>query len=196
MKRSITAALLSALLAVPAMPQQQSPPAPESATAATPKGVVKFSTTRQLVVVDVTAKDKSGNAMSGLKPSDFTIMEDGKKQEISVFEYQELEETLAARPSPCPPSSQAQAIEAPVRPAGEIAHRQPDRTSRKPGEVKYKDRRLLVMFFDMTSMPIQDQVRAQTAAKKFLTTQMQPERPDGDHDLQHRSESAAGFHRR
>ncbi len=42
----------------------------------------------------------------------------------------------------------------------------------KPGEVKYKDRRLLVMFFDMTSMPIQDQIRAQTAAQKFLKTQM------------------------
>ncbi len=44
----------------------------------------------------------------------------------------------------------------------------------KPGEVKYKDRRLLVMFFDMTSMPIQDQIRAQTAAQKFLKTQMTP----------------------
>src|SRR6185437_9744157 len=32
----------------------------------------------------------------------------------------------------------------------------------------------LVMFFDMTSMPIQDQFRAQTAAVKFLKTQMTP----------------------
>ena len=30
----------------------------------------------------------------------------------------------------------------------------------------------MVMFFDMTSMPIQDQMRAQTAAKKFIKTQM------------------------
>jgi hypothetical protein len=30
------------------------------------------------------------------------------------------------------------------------------------------------MFFDMTSMPIQDQIRAQTAAQKFLKTQMTP----------------------
>ena len=44
----------------------------------------------------------------------------------------------------------------------------------KPGEVKYKDRRLMVMFFDMTCMPIQDQIRAQTAALKFLKTQMTP----------------------
>jgi VWFA-related protein len=42
----------------------------------------------------------------------------------------------------------------------------------KPGDIKYRDKRLLVMFFDMTSMPIQDQMRAQAAALKFLNTQM------------------------
>jgi len=174
MKRSITATLLAALLAAPATPQQQSLPAPESATAATPKGVVKFSTTRQLVVVDVTAKDKSGNALRGLKPTDFTLLEDGKKQEITVFEYQELEETLAAplQPVPAITKTEPKSIEAPSGPpvksltANQIA-------PAKAGEVKYKDRRLLVMFFDMTSMPVQDQVRAQAAAKKFVATQMQ-----------------------
>jgi len=42
----------------------------------------------------------------------------------------------------------------------------------KPGEIKYKDRRLLVMFFDLTGMPIQDQMRSQNAALKFMQTQM------------------------
>ena len=40
--------------------------------------------------------------------------------------------------------------------------------------MKYQDRRLLVMFFDMTSMPIQDQIRAQTSALKFIKSQMTP----------------------
>jgi len=44
----------------------------------------------------------------------------------------------------------------------------------KPGDLKYRNRRLMVMFFDMTSMPIQDQKRAQEAALKFLRTQMNP----------------------
>ena len=44
----------------------------------------------------------------------------------------------------------------------------------RPGDLKYRNRRLMVMFFDMTSMPIQDQMRAQTAALKFLQTQMKP----------------------
>src|SRR5213075_2391339 len=42
----------------------------------------------------------------------------------------------------------------------------------KPGDIKYKDKRLMVMFFDMTSMPIADQIRSQTAAEKFIKTQM------------------------
>jgi VWFA-related protein len=173
MKRSITATLLSVTLALPALPQQAAAPA-QQPEAAAPKGVTKFSTTRQLVVVDVTAKDKQGNPIRGLKPTDFTLLEDGRKQDISIFEYQELEETVAPEPKPAPSikGSEAKPIEAASTPpvksltANQIA-------PSKPGEVKYKDRRLLVMFFDMTSMPIQDQVRAQTAAKKFISTQME-----------------------
>src|SRR5438270_2178517 len=130
--------------------------------------VTRFEASAQLVVVDVTAKDKSGTPIKGLKASDFTITEDGKKQDIKVFEYQELEETVMPEPrlQPRPPAPKAP--EAPVvksLTANQIA-------PAKPGEVKYKDRRLLVMFFDMTSMPVQDQIRAQTAAQKFLKTQM------------------------
>src|SRR3954452_6141570 len=106
MKRSITATLLSVILVLPALPQQAPPP--QSPTAAVAKGVTKFSTTRQLVVVDVTAKDKNGNAIKGLKPTDFTLQEDGKKQEITVFEYQELEENVAAEPKPVPAIKKAE----------------------------------------------------------------------------------------
>src|ERR1035437_7993873 len=42
----------------------------------------------------------------------------------------------------------------------------------KPGEIKYKDRRLLVLYFDMTSMPLQDQIRAQENAMRFVRTDM------------------------
>ena len=98
----------------------------------------------------------------------------------------------AAAPAPAPKTPDAPAT--PAAPvvksvtANQIA-------PSKPGEVKYKDRRLLVMFFDMTSMPIQDQIRAQTAAQKFLKTQMTPSDLMADHDLFERPESPAGFHR-
>src|ERR1022692_2330406 len=165
MIRATIATLLSGLLVVSA----QTPPPP-----AAPKGVVKFGATTQLVVVDVTVKDKSGNPIKGLKPADFNITEDGKKQDIKIFTYQELDETAAApQPVPARPPVPAAAPKTPDAPATPAAPVVKSVTANqiapsKPGEVKYKDRRLLVMFFDMTSMPIQDQIRAQTAAEKFL----------------------------
>src|ERR1017187_168164 len=163
--RATIATLLSGLLVVSA----QTPPP------AAPKGVVKFGATTQLVVVDVTVKDKSGNPIKGLKPADFNITEDGKKQDIKIFTYQELEETVTPEPVP----AKAPERKAPDAPATPLAPVMKALTANqiapsRPGEVKYKDRRLLVMFFDMTSMPIQDQIRAQTAAQKFLKTQMTP----------------------
>jgi VWFA-related protein len=43
-----------------------------------------------------------------------------------------------------------------------------------PGEVAHRDKRLLVIYFDMTSMPQGDQLRALSAAQKFIKSQMSP----------------------
>jgi VWFA-related protein len=169
--RPIIATILSAALALPALPQQQ----PNQALSTKNPTIIK--TTTQLVVVDVTLKDKDGKPAKGLKASDFIVSEDGKKQDLKVFEYQELEETIA--PPPPVPAKIVQTAKADDKPAGPATPPVKSVTANqiapaKQGEVKYRDRRLLVMFFDMTSMPINDQIRAQTAAKKFISTQMQP----------------------
>ncbi len=57
-----------------------------------------ISTTTQLVVEDVLIKSKDGKPVLGLKPSDFTITEDGKPQKISIFEFQTLEDESSTRP--------------------------------------------------------------------------------------------------
>jgi len=155
------------LLAVSA---QQGVPQGGSNSTGLPRGTVTFSTTRQLVVEDVIVKSQNGKPVDNLKASDFVVTEDGKPQQISVFEFQKLSEEAVPVP---PPALQkrtevAVAAAAPaVKPltAVEIA-------PEKPGDLKYRDKRLMVMFFDMTSMPIQDQMRAQAAALKFLNTQM------------------------
>jgi VWFA-related protein len=121
---------------------------------------VKFEATTQLVVVNISAKDKSGEAMIGLKASDFTVTEDGKPQQIRVFEYQKLEDTvLAAGGWQTTKSDRLPHVTTQIAPA-------------KPGEVKYKDSRLLVLFFDQAGMPVADQIRAQQAALKFLDARM------------------------
>ena len=45
-------------------------------------------------------------------------------------------------------------------------------TPEAPGNLRYKDRRLLALYFDMTAMPPADQLRALAAAEKFIRTQM------------------------
>jgi VWFA-related protein len=120
----------------------------------------KISTTTQLVIVNVSAKDKSGNPIDGLKATDFTVTEDGKVQQLQVFEYQHLED--AALP----------AVELKSREAGAKPLVATGIAPAKSGEVKYKDRRLLVLFFDQAGMPVADQIRAQQAALRFVNGQM------------------------
>jgi len=124
----------------------------------------KFTTTTNLVVVDVTVEDRSGKPVAGLKKEDFTVLEDGKPQAIAIFDFQQLSSTPLP---PAPPPLARSLFVAPDKPVEEPAIRPPE-----PGEIKYQDRRLLVLFFDFTSMPPADQIRAQEAALKFLAEQM------------------------
>jgi len=147
--------------------------------AQTPKEPVKFTVTTQLVTINLTAKDKDGNRITGLKPGDFILSEDGKKQKIAICEYQKLDNTpvvqvgqaLPPVNSANPASTVGQAL-SPANPAAPPATPTTTIAAGKPGEIKYKDRRLLVLYFDMTSMPLQDQIRAQENAMRFVRTDM------------------------
>jgi hypothetical protein len=48
------------------------------------------------VLVNVVAHDKKGNLVRDLRKSDFTLFEDGKKQEISTFDFENVDELAAA----------------------------------------------------------------------------------------------------
>ena len=159
--RSITAGLL--VWAMVFAGQQPAPrPQPAPPPAAAPKGPVKFTANTQLVIEDVILKDKSGQPITNLTAKDFAVIEDGKPQDVKICEFQKLEEkpavTIADEPQTKTETvkTEAKKDDAPKVTATAIA-------PEKPGDIKYRDKRLLVMFFDMTSMPIQDQMRAQTA---------------------------------
>lgn len=123
-----------------------------------------FSVTRQLKIETVLVKDKNGNPVENLTAKDFTVTEDGTAQEIKFFEYQRLEEIIKDA-EPLPPIGAPKYFEKlpHTQIAGEV-----------PGKTSYKDHRLLVLYFDMTSMPPQDQLRALDAAQKFIRKQMTP----------------------
>jgi VWFA-related protein len=127
-------------------------------------GVV-FRATTNLVILDVFVRDRSGKEITGLTKEDFTVLEDGKPQVISVFEFQQLDAPQEA-PEIRPPAPAAPAPATPARPQViNIA---------APGKIQYRDRRLLVLLFDYSSMPAADQIRAQNSALKFLEQQMRP----------------------
>jgi len=129
-----------------------------------PQPTVRISTSVNLVVVDVTVKDKSGKAIEGLKASDFTLLEDGKPQKILVFEPQKL--SIEPAP-PEPPPTLGDKDDLPDEPKTAIS-------TQSPGKVQYQDKRLMVLFFDFSSMAMPEQLRAQEAALKFLDTQITP----------------------
>ncbi|MGH9674590.1 MAG: VWA domain-containing protein, partial [Bryobacteraceae bacterium] len=119
-----------------------------------------FRTTTNLVVVDVFVRDRSGKGIPNLKKEDFVVLEDGKPQQITIFDFQRLD---GVAPPP-----------APAEPARTTPTPQQMITSASPGKVQYRDRRLIVLFFDMSAMPPADQIRAQKAALKFIGEQMTP----------------------
>ena len=162
--RAILVTFLVWVLLAPAQQSQQQQQQQQNGALIPTGGRATISTTVQLVVVDITVKDKDGKPFEGLTQKDFTVTEDGKPQDIRVFKFQRLEEEVAEEPAIAPKPA---APEAPPTPAVKAITANQIAPSR-PGEVKYQDRRLLVMFFDLTSMPIQDQIRAQTAAQQFL----------------------------
>lgn len=124
----------------------------------------KITVDTNLVIVNVEVRDNSGKAVENLKADDFTVLEDGKPQKIGVFEFQRLE---TERPVPSRPSLQPRAGEPKPLPKRDI-------TPSSAGQVRYKDRRLMVLFFDLSSMPQADQIRARNAALKFIDEQMTP----------------------
>jgi len=52
--------------------------------------VIRFETSASLVVINVTVRDKSGKPVAALKKEGFRVLEDGKPQTLTIFEFQSL----------------------------------------------------------------------------------------------------------
>src|SRR5580693_6112051 len=115
-----------------------------------------------LVLVNVTVRDKNGKFVEGLKPEDFTILEDNKQQKILSFDVENVDAVPAldvAQAKALPESAPAQ--KAPV-------------TSPSNSAAQYKDRRLIVLFFDLSAMEPDEIDHAVTSAEHYVDTQMAP----------------------
>ncbi len=126
----------------------------------TPQGGFVLKTNADLVLTNVVARDaKTGELVTGLKQSDFKIYENGKEQQIDTFDFESVEMAT--------PLKEATVSGLAAGPTGSKAV-----VVAKPEELR--NHRLIVMFFDLTSMQPEDLERSVDAAQLFLKTKMQP----------------------
>jgi len=156
MLRLIPSLLLIATISAGAQTigQNTTPGAPQTYT---------LSVRSQLVVETVVVKDKQGKPIEGLTAKDFTVTEDGVAQKVRYCEYQTLPSTPIVEPPQAPQDEDIKLYKRLTR--TQIA---PEPT----GEAHYKDHRLLALYFDMSAMRPGDQLRALSAAEKFVRTQI------------------------
>jgi VWFA-related protein len=146
-------------------PQQTAAPPQTTDTQGTAvqqtKSGYTLSVNANIVLTNVVVRDKkTGALVKGLKPSDFQIFENGKPQKIASFDFEDVDEAAAL------------AEKSTVSGKASIADLLERRFGTDPE--KLKDHRLIVVFFDLSSMQDEDIDRAVDAAKDYVNNKMQP----------------------
>jgi VWFA-related protein len=122
-----------------------------------------FKVSSELVLVSVTVRDKNGELVRGLKQSDFTVLEDGKAQHIQSFDIEDVNSYAPNAPQGAPSQAEISAAKTDLL------------TSKKaPLREALKDRRLIVLFLDLSSLQSDESDRSVESAKNYLMKQMTP----------------------
>jgi VWFA-related protein len=153
------AVLLTASLAASQQPRAQTP---------------VFRGGTELVLVNVVARDKSGALVRGLTKDDFLVLEDGKPQSIERAEFEQLDrspaeqsEAVPVERSETPPAAQGAAAPGASEASASSAAR--SAAPQKASGVSFHDRRLVVLFFDLSSMQPEEVTRAVSAARTYVS---------------------------
>ncbi len=161
---AIACASLLLELGIPSFAQQAQPQPPADAQAQTKPPASSIRVTSELVLANVVVRDKKGNLIRDLKKEDFTLFEDGKKQQISTFDFENVDQLETAggaektvtgeTPETAGPAGVLKKSDAPVMNA--------------------RDRRVIVLFFDFSAMEPDQIDRCVESAKKYINGQMRP----------------------
>lgn len=114
----------------------------------------------ELVLTNIVVRDsKTGDVVQGLKQSDFSIYENGKQQRIDTFDFESVDQAAPLNEATVSGLAANSKSNDPV-----VVARAED----------LRNHRLIVMFFDLTSMQPEDLDRAVDAAQAFIRSKMQP----------------------
>jgi VWFA-related protein len=115
-----------------------------------------------IVLTNVVVRDKkTGAVVKGLKASDFTVLENGKPQSIRSFDFQNVDDAAVLAEKNSTVSGKAT--------IAEMLNRD---LAADPKDLH--DHRLMVFFFDLSSMQPEDVDRAVDSAVDFVNKKMQP----------------------
>jgi VWFA-related protein len=116
-------------------------------------------TDTNLVQIDVIVSDKTGKQVTDLRPEDFEVIEDGKKQQVTNFSYVGAERFTGAEPDAAAKVDSAKKTAEPVGPA---------RLKRE------QVRRTVALVIDDLGLSLESFDYARQALAKFVDEQMQP----------------------
>ena len=123
-----------------------------------------FRSGTELVLVNVVVRDKSGAVVRNLSRDDFTVTEDDKPQMITSFDFEELDAPSAERNATAS-AAQAQSI---LSSPGRADDRSAKAAAEHPSAIDMRGRRLIVLFFDLSSMQPEELERAVKAAHDYV----------------------------
>src|SRR5258708_28684256 len=150
MRRLIAVGLVGLMTGLPGFAQQEAG-----------EGTFTMKVQTDIVLTNVVVRDKkTGEVVKGLKRSDFTILENGKPQKIASFDYQDVDEAAVLRENST------------VTGKATIADLLNRNFAASPEALR--DHRLIVMFFDLSSMQPEDIDRAVQSAQDYVNKKMQP----------------------
>lgn len=127
------------------------------------ESVYTLSVFQDLVLVDVVVTDKNGHPIPNLKREDFTVFEDKVPQKVGTFDYEDLSGTFeTVKGSSNKIEHPAELINLSKTPPEQVPLQQ------------FQHHRLMILFFDLSSMPVEDLIQAQASARKFIESQLSP----------------------
>ena len=152
--------LLVIALGAPVLAAQQSAPQ------------VTFRASTKLIVTTVVVRNPDGTPVEGLTADDFVVTEDKEPQEIAFVEYQRLDNL-----TPLPPMQTLKAAALPaeaqgVNAGGVSSIVTPGITVPPSGDGRFRNRRLIILLFDLSDSYNAAQERMFTGASAYLDGQM------------------------
>src|SRR5262245_37326184 len=159
---------LLSVLAFALLPLNVASQTPSNQVSPTPsEGQFTLKTTTEVVLVNVTVRDRNDNFIKDLKQSDFTILEDNRPQQIISIDTENTDSVVTSQETP--KVELLNDLNANTPPG---AAPPPKLSQAEASELQ--DRRLIVLFFDLSSMQPEEVERAGKSALEYAEKQMAP----------------------